>query len=49
MSNRPTDEREAAKVSGRPLMQLRVGQVVLVHGRDLPAVTCLPAWWEQRR
>jgi len=30
-------------------MQLGEGQAVLVHGRDLPAVTYLPAWWEQRR
>ncbi len=42
-------ERQAAKVSAQPLMQLREGQAVLVHGRDLPAVTYLPGWWEQRR
>ena len=42
-------ERQAAKVSAQPLMQLREGRAVLVHGRDLPAVTYLPAWWEERR
>jgi type IV secretion system protein VirD4 len=42
-------ERQAAKVSAQPLMQLREGQALLVHGRDLPAVTYLPAFWERRR
>ena len=42
-------ERQAPKVSAQPLMQLREGRAVLVHGRDLPAVTYLPAWWEGRR
>jgi len=42
-------ERQAPKVTAQPLMQLGEGQAVLVHGRDLPAVTYLPAWWEQRR
>ena len=49
MSKRPADERRAAKASAQPLMQLRKGQALLVQRRDLPAVTCLPAWWEQRR
>lgn len=42
-------ERQAPKVSAQPLMQLREGQAVLVHGRDLPAVTYLPAFWEASR
>ncbi len=42
-------ERQAPKVSAQPLMQLREGRAVLVHGRDLPAVTYLPAFWEQSR
>ena len=41
-------ERQAPKISAQPLMQLREGQAVLVHGRDLPAVTYLPACWEER-
>ena len=42
-------ERQQAKVSAQPLMQLGEGQAVMVHGRDLPAVTYLPAFWEQGR
>ena len=42
-------EHQAPKVSAQPLMQLREGRAVLVHGRDLPAVTYLPAFWEERR
>jgi type IV secretory pathway TraG/TraD family ATPase VirD4 len=42
-------ERQAAKVSAQPLMQLGKGQAVLVHGRDLPAVAYLPASWERSR
>ncbi len=42
-------ERQAPKVSAQPLMQLREGRAVLVHGRDLPAVTYLPAFWEESR
>ncbi len=42
-------ERQAPKVSAQALMQLREGQALVVHGRDLPAITYLPAWWERRR
>lgn len=46
---RSRHERQAAKVSAQRLMQLGEGQAVLVHGRDLPAVTYLPAFWERGR
>lgn len=42
-------ERPTPKVSAQGLMQLPEGEAILVHGRDLPAVTHLPAWWETRR
>lgn len=42
-------ERPTPKVSAQGLMQLPEGEAILVHGRDLPAVTYLPAWWETRR
>ncbi len=42
-------ERQAPKVSAQRLMQLGEGQAVMVHGRDLPAVTYLPAFWEKGR
>jgi hypothetical protein len=43
-----THERRAAKVSAQRLMQLREGEAVFIHGRDLPAITRLPLWWERR-
>jgi hypothetical protein len=43
-----THERRAAKVSAQRLMQLREGEAVLIHGRDLPAITRLPLWWDRR-
>ena len=46
---RSRHERQAAKVSAQRLMQLGEGQAVLVHGRDLPALTYLPAFWERGR
>lgn len=47
--SRTRHERQAAKVSAQRLQQLREGEAVLVHGRDLPATTTLPAWWERSR
>lgn len=41
-------ERQRNKVSAQALMQLGTGEAVMVHGRDLPAITHLPAWWEMR-
>jgi type IV secretory pathway TraG/TraD family ATPase VirD4 len=41
-------ERPSSKVSAQRLMQLEFGQAVVVHGRDLPAVTRLGTWWEQQ-
>jgi hypothetical protein len=49
MSKRPADERQAAKVSAQPLMQLREGRALLMQRHDLRAVTYPPAWREQRR
>lgn len=46
---RTRHERQSAKVSAQRLMQLGEGQAVMVHGRDLPAVTYLPACWEKGR
>jgi type IV secretion system protein VirD4 len=43
-----THERRAAKVSAQRLMQLREGEAVFIHGRDLPAITHLPLWWDRR-
>lgn len=42
-------ERRASKASAQRLMQLAVGQAVLVHGRDLPAITHLDGYWETGR
>ena len=43
-----THERRAAKVSAQRLMQLREGEAVFIHGRDLPAITRLPLWWDRK-
>jgi type IV secretion system protein VirD4 len=41
-------ERFVPKVSAQGLMQLAEGQAILIHERNLPAVTYLPAHWERR-
>jgi type IV secretion system protein VirD4 len=46
--SRTRHERSSPKVSAQRLMQLEPGRAVVVHGRDLPALTRLPAWWERR-
>jgi type IV secretory pathway TraG/TraD family ATPase VirD4 len=43
-----THERRAATVSAQRLMQLWEGEAVFVHGRDLPAITPLPLWWDRK-
>ncbi len=48
-SSRTRHERQASKVSAQRLQQLREGEALLIHGRDLPAITKLAAWWEQPR
>lgn len=44
-----THERQRSKVSPQRLMQLAPGEAIVVHGRDLPALTKLPAYWERPR
>ena len=39
-------ERQASKLSAQVLMQLAVGEAVMIHGRDLPAITRLAPYWE---
>jgi type IV secretory pathway TraG/TraD family ATPase VirD4 len=45
-TSRTRHERQRPKVSAQRLMQLAPGEAVVVHGRDLPALTYLPAHWE---
>lgn len=42
-------ERFVPKVSAQGLMQLAEGQAILIHERNLPAITYLPAHWQRRR
>lgn len=42
-------ERREHKASAQRLMQLRLGEAVLTHGRELPAITRLPAPKQDRR
>jgi len=48
-SSTTSHERQRPKVSAQQLMQLAAGEAIMVHGRDLPAVTTLPAFWERQR
>lgn len=48
VGERTEHERRAPKASAQQLQQLEVGEAVLVHGRDLPAVVRLKALWERR-
>lgn len=40
-------ERQASKVSSQRLMQLPEGKAVMIHGRDLPAITKVTPYWKR--
>ena len=44
---RTEHERQAPKVSAQGLMQLAEGQAILIHERNLPALTYLRAYWQK--
>lgn len=39
-------EQETDKINAAELAQLREGDGIVVHGRDLPIKVALPTWWE---